>query len=111
MDTVGTFEMARVPTSIPSYLPPFINITLWKNGQLFLQSVDQEAIAPYIAVSTGTSKADAEKLGTILEQFPFLLFICIDVANGYSEHFVRICKKDPGKISGKSDPGRQCSDG
>ena len=41
----------------------------------------------YFAVSTGTSERDFEKLTTILESNSALHFICIDVANGYSEHF------------------------
>ena len=39
------------------------------------------------AVSTGTSNKDFEKLKQILTSYPEVHFICIDVANGYSEHF------------------------
>ena len=41
----------------------------------------------YFAVSTGTSEKDLNKLVSILEDNPAMHFICIDVANGYSEHF------------------------
>jgi GMP reductase len=41
----------------------------------------------YFAVSTGTSEKDLNKLVSILEDNPAIHFICIDVANGYSEHF------------------------
>lgn len=45
-------------------------------------------------VSTGTSSAtDFEKLKQILALSPLLNFICIDVANGYSEHFVTFIQK------------------
>ena len=47
----------------------------------------------HICVSTGTSKADAEKLDQVLQACPSLRFICIDVANGYSEHFVSYVKR------------------
>lgn len=40
-----------------------------------------------VAVSAGTSDADFELIGRILEQVD-VPFICLDVANGYSEHFV-----------------------
>jgi GMP reductase len=40
-----------------------------------------------IAVSTGTSQKDKERLDKILSVTPHINFICIDVANGYSEHF------------------------
>jgi GMP reductase len=44
-------------------------------------------------VSTGTGKEDVEKIQLIFEQNPRLQFLCIDVANGYSEHFVEFVKK------------------
>ncbi len=50
-------------------------------------------IEDYIAVSSGTGKSDFKKIGEIFEQNPQLKFICIDVANGYSEHFVTFLKQ------------------
>jgi len=41
----------------------------------------------YFAVSTGTSEKDLNRLVAILEDNPAIHFICIDIANGYSEHF------------------------
>jgi GMP reductase len=41
----------------------------------------------YFAVSTGTSKTDLTNLKLVLKAHPQIKFICIDVANGYSEHF------------------------
>lgn len=41
----------------------------------------------YFAVSTGTSERDFNKLKRIINSYPEIHFICIDVANGYSEHF------------------------
>ena len=41
----------------------------------------------YFAVSTGTGDRDFQKLQRIINTVPELNFICIDVANGYSEHF------------------------
>lgn len=41
----------------------------------------------YFAVSTGTSESDLNRLVSILEDNAAMHFICIDVANGYSEHF------------------------
>jgi GMP reductase len=39
-----------------------------------------------VAISTGTSDKDFTKLVNMIEHYPFK-YICIDVANGYSEHF------------------------
>ena len=41
----------------------------------------------YFAVSTGTSKKDFQRLSGIINSYPEIQFICIDVANGYSEKF------------------------
>jgi GMP reductase len=43
--------------------------------------------ANQFAVSTGTSDKDFLKLVRIINSAPEIKFICIDVANGYSEHF------------------------
>ena len=43
----------------------------------------------YVAMSIGTSAADYDKLCTVYEKVrDNLKYVCIDVANGYSEHFV-----------------------
>ena len=83
MDTVGTFEMAKALAKhkIFTAIHKHYSIEEWK---LFMDS---------IAVSTGTGKADSEKIAIIFEQNPQIKFICIDVANGYSEHFVNYVKK------------------
>ncbi|MFT3901798.1 MAG: GMP reductase [Niabella sp.] len=86
MDTVGTFEMAQ------ALLAEKIMVAIHKHYSLeewsrFLSGKPDE-IFQYIAVSTGTGKADAEKLKNLLTAHPGIDFICIDVANGYSEHFV-----------------------
>ncbi len=41
----------------------------------------------YFAISTGTNQKDFQNLNEIIKAHPDIEFICIDVANGYSEHF------------------------
>jgi GMP reductase len=41
----------------------------------------------HFAVSTGTGDADFKRLVETIDNDPKVMFICIDVANGYSEHF------------------------
>ncbi len=41
----------------------------------------------YFAVSVGTNQKDYQNLISILKAYPDIKYICIDVANGYSEHF------------------------
>ena len=45
-----------------------------------------------IALSVGIKKEDFENLDKVLKEFSFFKFICIDVANGYSEHFTNFVK-------------------
>ena len=45
-----------------------------------------------MAASSGTGEGDLKKLCDIIEVVPDLKYICIDVANGYSEHFVQFVR-------------------
>jgi GMP reductase len=69
----------------------------WKT---FMQS-GGESIIENIAISSGTTTADAKKLDLILKENTSLRFICIDVANGYSEKFVAFVKATRNKYPGK----------
>lgn len=91
MDTVGTFEMAKVLAKEKLFTAIHKHYTLeeWNN---FLKNATPD-FYDYIAVSTGTGKEDFEKIEKIISANPLLKFICIDVANGYSEHFVQFLKK------------------
>ncbi|NQZ11673.1 MAG: GMP reductase [Algicola sp.] len=89
MDTVGTFAMARVLAEhdMLTAIHKHYSIEQW---QTFLQQPD---ITNNIMVSSGTSDGDFEKLKTIMSLEQKLKFICIDVANGYSEHFISYLRK------------------
>ncbi|NIJ45720.1 GMP reductase [Wenyingzhuangia heitensis] len=86
MDTVGTFEMALALSQhhVFTAIHKHYTVAEW-NSFLALAPND---IEEYIAISTGTGEKDADKLAEVIHQNPKLKFICIDVANGYSEHFV-----------------------
>jgi len=51
-----------------------------------------KAIYKNIALSIGIKKEDFDNLNKVLKEFNFFNFICIDVANGYSEHFSKFVK-------------------
>ena len=91
MDTVGTFSMARVlgtkglVTAVHKHYGP-------EDWAAFVASASENLLSN-VMVSTGTSEADRDKLQEILRQSPGLGSICIDVANGYSEHFVDFVKR------------------
>lgn len=99
MDTVGTFEMALALQKHKMFTAIHKHYTVqeWSD---FLTNAPKE-IENYIAVSTGTSTADFEKLCQIFNSNPLLRFICIDVANGYSEHFVAFVKQIRKKFTDK----------
>ena len=46
-----------------------------------------------MAASIGLAKGDLERLVKICEAVPSLEFLCLDVANGYSEHFIKLVKE------------------
>jgi GMP reductase len=97
MDGVGTFAMAKelqnhkiLTCAIKSY-----NLEDWVSQRAELQ-------ADYTAVSTGTSDKDFEKLKFIIAALPAIQFICIDVANGYSEKFGDFVAKVRKEFSNKT---------
>ena len=51
-----------------------------------------KSIYQNIALSIGIKKEDFDRLDKVLKEFNFFKFICIDVANGYSEHFSKFVK-------------------
>lgn len=99
MDMVGTFEMAKKLSEFKIITALHKHYTL-EEWQLFMTS-SNESLVNYIAVSTGIGKKDEEKLGQIMKAFPTLQFICIDVANGYAEHFVDFVKRTRNKYADK----------
>lgn len=46
-----------------------------------------------LAASSGTAEADFDRLSEILNNVKDLKFICLDVANGYSQHFVEYVRR------------------
>ena len=51
-----------------------------------------KSIYKNIALSVGIKKEDFDRLDKLLKEFSFIKFICIDVANGYSERFSKFIK-------------------
>jgi GMP reductase len=90
MDTVGTFELARA-------LAPFgLSVALHKHyGEkelvAFFQSLAVKSTAFY---SMGITANDEEKFERVLRQAKDAVrYVCVDVANGYTEAFVRYVEK------------------
>ncbi|EOU9513311.1 GMP reductase [Cronobacter dublinensis] len=114
MDTVGTFGMAQALAAfdILTAVHKHYSVQEWAE---FVRSVSA-GVLKHVMVSTGTSDADFEKTKEILALSPSLQFICIDVANGYSEHFVQFVAKaraawpDKAIIAGNVVTGEMCEE-
>ena len=88
MDGVGTLDMAK---------------SLWDHRMFtcLVKSYNEDDVSElateiggnYFAVSTGTSDSDFLKLRRIINAYPEIHFICIDVANGYQERFADFVQK------------------
>ncbi|ETE62112.1 GMP reductase 1 [Ophiophagus hannah] len=89
MDTVGTFEMAQVMAKYTMFtaIQKHYSLEQWK-----LFASDHPECIEHVAVSSGSGLNDFEKLISIVEAIPLIKYICLDVANGYSEHFVEFVK-------------------
>ena len=100
MDTVGTFEMAEALSreKIITAIHKHYTVEEWSQ---FLEN-QPDSIFDYIALSTGIGKDDEGKIQQIVDAHPKINFLCIDVANGYSEHFVEFVRKMRGSFPDKT---------
>uniref|UniRef100_A0A0N5APH0 GMP reductase n=1 Tax=Syphacia muris TaxID=451379 RepID=A0A0N5APH0_9BILA len=93
MDTIGTFEMA----SVLAKHRLFTTIHKHYSVQDWLNFVDTNNRDPkllsQIGISSGISEADFDKLREVLNLIPEIDYICLDVANGYSEVFVNFIRR------------------
>lgn len=90
MDTVGTFAMAAMLArhGLFTAVHKHYSLETWDEFVVGLRAGGHLDWLGQVAVSTGILEADLDKLNCILERYPELRFVCMDVANGYSEHFV-----------------------
>lgn len=77
MDGVGTTKMAQVLQDYDLFTCLTKDVT----------EIPYDLSTYRYAVSTGISDTDFERLQSLMQNYPYIQFICIDVANGYSEHF------------------------
>ncbi|XP_053323864.1 GMP reductase 2 [Spea bombifrons] len=89
MDTVGTFDMARAicKFSLFTAIHKHYSVDEWK--EFATSSPD---CLEHVAVSSGTGQSDFQHLEAVLSAVPKVRYICLDVANGYSEQFVQHVK-------------------
>jgi len=76
MDGVGTVEMAKALDKVGLFTCLTKNVTA-------VPAINN------VAVSTGITDNDQKRVDLVLERNPLTRYICIDVANGYSERFIK----------------------
>lgn len=81
-DTVGTFEIAEAFGSFKMITCMHKHYTV---DEWVAWAEAHPELLDYVAVSSGTGNEDFEKMNAILSRVD-VSFICLDVANGYSEH-------------------------
>ncbi|OGT47645.1 MAG: GMP reductase [Gammaproteobacteria bacterium RIFCSPHIGHO2_12_FULL_41_20] len=85
MDHTGTFAMAEVLAEhhLLTAMDKFIKTEDWVHF-----AKKHSAVLSSCFFSLGISEHDVEKLHDVMKHVPTIAFICLDVANGYTERFV-----------------------
>ena len=83
MDGVGEIEVAKNLAKFEM----MTCLTKQHDIKTIKRSSAIKEIHPHLVLSTGTSNEDYKRLNVILKECSFFEFICIDIANGYSDHF------------------------
>jgi len=86
MDTIGTFEIARELAKNSLFTTIHKHYTLEEWIDFAKKNPD---LLENVAVSAGIAEQDTINLKNILTALPQINYICLDVANGYTEHFVQ----------------------
>ncbi|QIL86805.1 GMP reductase (plasmid) [Vibrio sp. HDW18] len=91
MDSVGSFAMASALAEhgVMTAVHKHYTVADWAE---FVENADKTTLNN-VMVSTGTSAADFQKTQDVMALSDELIFICIDIANGYSEHLVEYVQK------------------
>jgi len=86
MDHTGTFEMAQVLAKhrLLTAIDKFASVEQWKK--------QSKEMRQHCFVSSGTRDQDFEHLKKVMAAVDCSL-ICLDIANGYSQHFIDFIKK------------------
>ena len=97
MDGVGEVDIALKLASFK-----MMTALTKQHGDIDIKKLQKnKTIHNYVALSCGTSKDSYSRLNNLLKKNPKFKFICIDVANGYSENFSKfvseVRKKHPTK--------------
>lgn len=85
MDGVGTFDMADTLGELGLFT---CLVKTYSINQLVCFFVDEPERAEHTAYSMGITDDDAAKFRAVYAGAPMIKYLCVDVANGYSERFL-----------------------
>ena len=88
MDGVGELEIAKCLAEFEM----ITTLTKQHDTKIIKRCSYIKSIYPHLALSTGTGDKDFKRIQEILRNYSFFQFICIDIANGYSDHFSKFVK-------------------
>ncbi len=99
MDGIGTFPMATELTrhAMITCITKQREYSDWETHHIPDNEVHNNRIKQHVAISIGTSEEGWQTAKKIIKDFN-LYWICIDIANGYSEHFTNFVKKVRGEF-------------
>jgi hypothetical protein len=91
MDTTGTFEMFLEASkyNIITCIHKHYSCDDWEE----FRNINSDIKWEYLCISAGSSLNDFNKITDIIKICPEINMICLDIANGYSEHFIDIIKQ------------------
>ena len=92
MDGVGSFEVADKLAQDGMFT---CLVKTYSAMQLvgFFDDPDKPQRKEFVAYSMGITEEDHDKFRLVYEQAPDIKYVCIDVANGYSERFLEFVKQ------------------
>ncbi|VDM08403.1 unnamed protein product, partial [Wuchereria bancrofti] len=93
MDTVGTFEIAEVLSKKKLFTFIHKRYSVEQRMEFVSRTDSNQDTLSQIGISSGVSDFDFAKLKEICELIPELQYICLDVANGYTEMFVDFIRR------------------
>ena len=88
MGGVGTFNMAEELIKVPMFTCLDKNYQPADIWDWFGNHVHKSDLQSHIAISTGITEIDQERIDATLKLCRSIEYVCIDVANGYSERFL-----------------------
>lgn len=97
MDHTGTFSMAKVLAEhqLITAVSKFTSVENWQDF-----TAENSKLQDYVFVTAGSSDSDFKHLCDILQVVDYPM-ICLDIANGYSQHFVDALKRVRAKFPNK----------